>query len=643
MHHDQSHDHCSLAHGGYLWVQYISLSHLKLFLVSLILYFFHHYINIVTFQVGRHTTLIVNSQTMMRDFALEQLVKEKNISLVEASISACSCVSQRDIQRVFTFYEWFRKLYRRDKKLMNRKNNHQRAVLVSLGLVYYLRLNDLYRKKYADNLKKKTKYDISFQDAFNEELDYFISKINLPNGIAKTLALKENIFAIIVCTVNRTPLIIVGAPGSSKTLSFNLAVSNLKGQESKQHFFSETDFFKALDPHYYQCSRRTTSNEIKTVFKRATNRQHYFDDHNQPTYCVVFMDEAGLPEESHESLKVLHYFLDIQEVSFVAITNHILDAAKTNRAISLFRPDASKEDLEVLAKGCLCPNPEHPPINMKDALQYVVQLCHPYSKLMENTQFSDFFGLRDFIHFISYIRRKSDVTKKFAQLVIEGLERNFNGYNDFLNNCNAFLFEINSSLENVSQRKALIAFQDSLRDTPKQYNAENEVRYKLLIDSSDDDSLVRTLYSVGILNRNNTRMFMCSNFPEDGELQKIDTIAAIRHSAMKGHTVILSQTDDIHESFYDLFNQRFRRIDHNKEPRYYANIAIGAYHKPSRVNHKFQCVVVIKKSEIHKHPSPFLNRFEKYSITHKDILDVVYSKLPKYLAFLISTAKEKVS
>ena len=51
------------------------------------------------------------------------------------------------------------------------------------------------------------------------------------------------------------------------------------------------------------------------------------------------MDEAGLPEESHESLKVLHYK---SEVPFVAITTHILDAAKTNRAISLFRPESAE-------------------------------------------------------------------------------------------------------------------------------------------------------------------------------------------------------------------------------------------------------------------------------------------------------------
>ena len=58
--------------------------------------------------------------------------------------------------------------------------------------------------------------------------------VKLPHGIAKTEALKENLFCIIACCCARVPLIIVGEPGSSKTLSFNLAASNLRGIESKR-------------------------------------------------------------------------------------------------------------------------------------------------------------------------------------------------------------------------------------------------------------------------------------------------------------------------------------------------------------------------------------------------------------------------
>ena len=40
--------------------------------------------------------------------------------------------------------------------------------------------------------------------------------------------------------------------------------------------------------------------------------------------------------------QVLHKYLDA-EVAFIGITNHILDAAKTNRAVTLCRPRADEE------------------------------------------------------------------------------------------------------------------------------------------------------------------------------------------------------------------------------------------------------------------------------------------------------------
>ena len=126
-------------------------------------------------------------------------------------------------------------------------------------------------------------------------------------------------------------------------------------------------------------------------------------------------------------------------------------------------------------------------------------------------------------------------------------------------------------------------------------------------------------------------------------LLQVNIIAAIRHSAVEGHTVIMSQTDDIHESFYDLFNQHFRRID---EPeggsRYFANIAIGAHSKLSRVHPNFQCIVVVKESEIPFTPAPFLNRFEKYFISHSNLLELVLDDLPSYLRVVVESVHKKV-
>ena len=387
------------------------------------------------------TELLVTCQNLMRGYAREHL-KLCGVPARQAEISSHSCVSQRDIQRVFIIYEWLISTYTKFKRF----SNSRRAVLVALGIVYYMRLNKQFRNKFASQLDEENKLPghICFMEAFKQELDWYIKKVVLPAGIAHTQALKENIFATIVCCVNRIPLIIVGEPGSSKTLSFNQVISNLKGQESKVCLFRETDVFPSLDPHYYQCSRRTTSNEVKTVFSRAVNRQR--NNSKLPINCVVFMDEAGLPEESHESLKVLHFYLDKQEVSFVAITNHVLDAAKTNRAISLYRPEAPDEDLETLAKGCFYSKST---LELKSDLKTIAKFCILYSRLRHEAEnheeFCRLFGLRDFIHFVSYLRRKRLTQGITPQTVMEALERNFNGSEQlFPNICNEFLEMVNT-------------------------------------------------------------------------------------------------------------------------------------------------------------------------------------------------------
>ena len=81
-----------------------------------------------------------------------------------------------------------------------------------------------------------------------------------------------------------------------------------------------------------------------------------------------------------------------------------------------------------------------------------------------------------------------------------------------------------SRYEKVQKRNILTVLKDSLRDRPSQEGqdlAENEVRYKLIIDPSEDDSLVRLLFFMGVLDRENTRMYVCSDFPGDSQIQKV--------------------------------------------------------------------------------------------------------------------------
>ena len=369
--------------------------------------------------------VIVHSQQLIREYA-EIFIAKHLISPSNAKECAKSCVSQRDIQRVFVFFVWISKVYKKYRHDL--KDLEQRAVLVSIGLVYYLRLSD-YRNLYATEIDKIIAFqEVKFLQAFDEDVDWFISHLYFPDGVAKTKALKQNLFATIACTCTKTPLILVGKPGTSKTLSFNIAVDNLKGIDSDRDILKDTELFPALDPQVYQCSRQTTSYEIDKLFRRAIKRQATYSNEIN---CVVFMDEAGLPEERHESLKVLHHYLDEHEVSFVAISNHILDAAKTNRAISVMIPETTEEDLVELVKGCY-----------KDAIMTseVVKYCPAFLEVIKNEcknkEWKRVFGMRDFMHFLHYIYQKGQ--QLTPKLVLHALERNFNGTDDFDDICEVF-------------------------------------------------------------------------------------------------------------------------------------------------------------------------------------------------------------
>ena len=388
------------------------------------------------------TNYIVKSQELIRKYAFDSLVL---IGMEEDEAKECSSstVSQRDIQRAFNFYKWLLSLFTevnrhqegQDKSSLKK---HLRALYVALAIVYYFRLDRKYRKDYAEEMDNFDVLGIDrkpvlFSEALRDELDWLVSETTLPCGVAQTEALKENLYATVVCTMTRTPLIIVGAPGSSKTLSFKITVSNLQGLESTNEIFRNEAVFHALEPTIYQCSRRSTSTEIEGIFAKAITSQKFFKSTGQNCYSVVMMDEAGLPEESHESLKVLHVHLDNQEVSFVGISNHVLDAAKSNRAVSLFRPETSEEDVRELASVCL-----------KDQPGLINGICRAYMIKMKSEKFRKFYGLRDFIHFFTYLQRRKINNDEVAtpQMIMQALERNFNGSDQFDNICECFLKEV---------------------------------------------------------------------------------------------------------------------------------------------------------------------------------------------------------
>jgi hypothetical protein len=252
----------------------------------------------------------------------------------------------------------------------------------------------------------------------------------------------------------------IGPSGCSKTLSFNIVAANMKGMESKKEFFRNSHF-PFVEVFHYQCSRQSTSTEIERVFKRAIAQQEEYDRNDKNSLAVVFMDEAGLPDENRESLKVLHYYLEDQPKSkkekkmmlpaFVGISNHSLDSAKANRAVTLFRSLPSLEELVELTKEALRSKDVG---NLEEDFDKIEEFCEVFHSLIYSksgeeeekkeegdertkaisSQFKKFYGQRDFVGFIRYLIRSMDhnhISQNLGKLV-RGIQRNFGGNRRFL-------------------------------------------------------------------------------------------------------------------------------------------------------------------------------------------------------------------
>lgn len=266
----------------------------------------------VTDVTAREMTEVIScSHETIRSLAQEH-ARSNRISDTddEAERRARSVVSLRDIQRVFHFIDFFLHECSLLPNLSgaSRGKNFREAMLLAVGITYYLRLDRSARTKFAEQLQSLPTEQ--FQECYLEEvlesaMDAFMSQTEAPEGIALTRGLKENVWMAFVCTLARVPLMIIGPPGCSKTLAVNIVTDNAKGEESPAPFFRD---FPRLQPFHFQCSRSSNSLEIESVFSRANQRQKKVNRSKQQ--CLVFMDEAGLPEEEKESLKVLHYLLE---------------------------------------------------------------------------------------------------------------------------------------------------------------------------------------------------------------------------------------------------------------------------------------------------------------------------------------------
>jgi len=97
---------------------------------------------------------------------------------------------------------------------------------------------------------------------------------------------REHIFSIVVSIVTRTPLCIIGVPGQSKTLSFQIVLQNLQGSQLSSKKFCKR--LPAIDPFFCLGSKYSRSEDIGYIFERAIKREQQYEQNRMNTRCVCF-------------------------------------------------------------------------------------------------------------------------------------------------------------------------------------------------------------------------------------------------------------------------------------------------------------------------------------------------------------------
>ncbi|CAB9513446.1 protein ligase RNF213 (Partial), partial [Seminavis robusta] len=624
------------------------------------------------------TRLIAASQRTVRRLAESDLLKgvERDQSrILEAKQRASSVVSLRDIQRVFTLWDFISSKF---ESLGLTSSSHvmrqRRGMLLAVAIVYFVRLDCAGRYELLSVIRGLPGEELeeSLDGVLDVAIEAVLSNTVVPEGIAPTRSLAENCFMTLVCTLSRVPLLIVGLPGTAKTLSVNMLADTACGEDSSNPFFRE---FARVCLFHYQCSRESTDKEIAAVFQRASQRQQKVDRAKQ--CCVVFMDEASLPKEERESHKVLHYTLEGDsrvDVGFVAIANHILDAAKSNRCVVLLRPKPNDKEMATIVSGLLFDRACDGTILTREvelgnsimmadsfALELTSQWTslaesvfsssqpsprssnglpvHARAHMMEEAEVETFFGLRDFIYFLKAL--KSTTTSRTLTRIqipvesfVQSLERNFSGLGQAKTRkiVSFFLQPFSDSLglgQNVVDflRSPMEILCDSLLHNRACLDQKERARFTMIIDSSEDDSIMRLLGMTGLVDPTKGSLFKASHMPEDSSSEKLRLISGVKFAAAQGGLALLSQTESVNESFYDLTNQNFRVVAGRDGVSLFTNIAVGGESRRSKVNPDFECIVHVRSSKVCELPSPFLNRFEKCRLDIKDFLLDALSKL----------------
>ena len=359
-----------------------------------------------------------------------------------------SVVSLREISRFSKCVDFFQKYFSNKDEYINIKNIKDKqklykikSIICSIYLCYYIRLIDeITRTQFDIRLKpillklvnstkipkkveeynkdkekieeneegnlfeninyEELKIDLrdkkinQFSDFLKLEEEFLINLIELDKGIGKNNLLKENLFLLFLSIITKIPLIIIGKPGTGKSLSAQLISKSMKGKYSKEKFFRK---YPQIVQTYFQGSESTTPEDVEKLFEMAEGKYNSFikkkekneiKEEDLPISMILF-DELGLAEKSKTNpLKVLHSKLEYNDknegISFIGLSKYSLDAAKLNRfmILSVQNLEEKIDQLIITSKGIVEKISEDLYKNHKQVFDLLVKTYYQYKNIL---------------------------------------------------------------------------------------------------------------------------------------------------------------------------------------------------------------------------------------------------------------------
>ncbi|XP_033975098.1 E3 ubiquitin-protein ligase rnf213-beta isoform X3 [Trematomus bernacchii] len=535
----------------------------------------------------------------------------------------CSFVSLRDVERTMKVLVWF---YQHSEVLFNNcsplsaAHKTLKCLILSVGVCYYPSLvaKDEYLSVICRYFPDPHRSSTALQQEISTCQDFFLQNIQTGKTIAKNIALKENVFLMVVCIELRIPLFVVGKPGSSKSLAKTVVADAMQGQNSHCELFKK---LKQVHMVSFQCSPHSSPEGIIGTFRNCARFQK---DKNMDEYVsVVVLDEIGLAEDSPKMpLKTLHPLLEDgcidndkpdphMKVGFVGISNWALDPAKMNRGIFVSRCDPSEDELVATAKG-ICSSSKQILLKINHLFP---SLAKAFLRICNETTKNQFFGLRDYYSLVKMLFAVVNSTQEEpdGEQLVEAILRNFSGQPEDFDPV-MFFQEVLQNVTEIPRPSTLKMVKKNL-----DHDTNHVSRYLLLLTTNNAalHFLQQHIFAKG--DYPPPEIVFGSGFPKDQEYAQIcRNVNRVKTCMETGRTVILLNMQNLYESLYDALNQYYVYLSNQQ----YVDLGLGSHRVKCRVHTHFRLVVIEDQKKVYEHfPMPLINRLEKHRVDRSTDLE----------------------